>query len=367
MRVEQVVARKLGAARRARNARTRHGAPRPRARARSADAPALACPSFPKSKPPFARASRRVVGRAIARVRRLHPRSRVARCPTRTPALSRPTRRRRRAARQAPAPRASTTEATLHAHFRMTGDWHVGRAPTRAAASRPRRARARRRHARRARRPARARDGRALPRRAPARSRRSAPRRPTRRSTARALARARSRARRGPIKPVLLDQRVVAGLGNIYAAEALWRARIDPRRRRNRDRSGARRAPRRRDPRRRSRAAIAQPGRYATRRAGRRAATCTIARAQPCAVRRTRSRRIVAGGPLDLLLSRAVRRACTRASVHRLEQRALDVARLRNREHLRDGRAAARGARAARCDARCPPRPPRASRGRAAS
>lgn len=37
------------------------------------------------------------------------------------------------------------------------------------------------------------------------------------------------RARRGPIKPVLLDQRVVAGLGNIYAAEALWIARIDPR------------------------------------------------------------------------------------------------------------------------------------------
>jgi formamidopyrimidine-DNA glycosylase len=37
------------------------------------------------------------------------------------------------------------------------------------------------------------------------------------------------RRRRGPIKPVLLDQRVVAGLGNIYAAEALWWARIDPR------------------------------------------------------------------------------------------------------------------------------------------
>ena len=35
--------------------------------------------------------------------------------------------------------------------------------------------------------------------------------------------------RRGPIKPVLLDQRVVAGLGNIYAAEALWHARISPR------------------------------------------------------------------------------------------------------------------------------------------
>jgi formamidopyrimidine-DNA glycosylase len=35
--------------------------------------------------------------------------------------------------------------------------------------------------------------------------------------------------RRIPIKPALLDQRVVAGVGNIYAAEALWLARIDPR------------------------------------------------------------------------------------------------------------------------------------------
>lgn len=36
-------------------------------------------------------------------------------------------------------------------------------------------------------------------------------------------------ARRGPIKPALLDQKLLAGLGNIYAAESLWRARIDPR------------------------------------------------------------------------------------------------------------------------------------------
>ena len=35
--------------------------------------------------------------------------------------------------------------------------------------------------------------------------------------------------RRGPIKPALLDQRIAAGVGNIYAAEALWIARIDPR------------------------------------------------------------------------------------------------------------------------------------------
>lgn len=34
--------------------------------------------------------------------------------------------------------------------------------------------------------------------------------------------------RRAVVKSVLLDQRVVAGLGNIYADEALWRARINP-------------------------------------------------------------------------------------------------------------------------------------------
>jgi len=35
---------------------------------------------------------------------------------------------------------------------------------------------------------------------------------------------------RAPIKNVLLDQRRLAGVGNIYASEALFRARIDPRR-----------------------------------------------------------------------------------------------------------------------------------------
>lgn len=37
------------------------------------------------------------------------------------------------------------------------------------------------------------------------------------------------RGRRGPIKPALMDQKVIAGLGNIYAAEALSLARISPR------------------------------------------------------------------------------------------------------------------------------------------
>ncbi len=34
--------------------------------------------------------------------------------------------------------------------------------------------------------------------------------------------------RTAPVKAVLLDQRVVAGLGNIYADEALWAAKIHP-------------------------------------------------------------------------------------------------------------------------------------------
>lgn len=46
--------------------------------------------------------------------------------------------------------------------------------------------------------------------------------------TATAL-RSRLAGKRGPIKPVLLDQSVVAGVGNIYAAEACWHARISPR------------------------------------------------------------------------------------------------------------------------------------------
>jgi formamidopyrimidine-DNA glycosylase len=45
--------------------------------------------------------------------------------------------------------------------------------------------------------------------------------------TPRALA-ARLRGRRAPVKAALLDQRSLAGMGNIYADEALWRARIHP-------------------------------------------------------------------------------------------------------------------------------------------
>ena len=36
--------------------------------------------------------------------------------------------------------------------------------------------------------------------------------------------------RKTPIKSALLDQSVIAGLGNIYVCEALWRAGVSPRR-----------------------------------------------------------------------------------------------------------------------------------------
>ncbi len=36
--------------------------------------------------------------------------------------------------------------------------------------------------------------------------------------------------KRTPIKAALLDQRVIAGLGNIYVCEALWRAKVSPKR-----------------------------------------------------------------------------------------------------------------------------------------
>src|SRR5690606_23589234 len=39
---------------------------------------------------------------------------------------------------------------------------------------------------------------------------------------------ARSRGRRAPVKAFLMDQRIVVGVGNIYAAEALYAAGISP-------------------------------------------------------------------------------------------------------------------------------------------
>lgn len=39
------------------------------------------------------------------------------------------------------------------------------------------------------------------------------------------------RGKQAPLKAALLDQTLIAGLGNIYVSEALWRARLSPRRR----------------------------------------------------------------------------------------------------------------------------------------
>jgi formamidopyrimidine-DNA glycosylase len=36
--------------------------------------------------------------------------------------------------------------------------------------------------------------------------------------------------RKGPVKPFLMDGQIVVGVGNIYACEALWRARVHPER-----------------------------------------------------------------------------------------------------------------------------------------
>src|SRR5690606_25736481 len=36
------------------------------------------------------------------------------------------------------------------------------------------------------------------------------------------------RGKRTPLKSALLDQRLIAGLGNIYVCEALWRSRLAP-------------------------------------------------------------------------------------------------------------------------------------------
>jgi len=38
------------------------------------------------------------------------------------------------------------------------------------------------------------------------------------------------RGRKAPLKAALMDQRIIAGLGNIYVCEALWRAGLSPRR-----------------------------------------------------------------------------------------------------------------------------------------
>ncbi len=116
--------------------------------------------------------------------------------------------------------------ATLLVHFRLDGDWVV----TRAATALPRHARvtfdlddARR---------ASLTDPRALctvtwhaPGRPPALD--LGPE-PEDRAVTASWLHGRFSTKRGPVKPLLLDQRLLAGIGNIYAQEACWRAAIHP-------------------------------------------------------------------------------------------------------------------------------------------
>ena len=190
-----------------------------------------ACPSCPRSRPSAA-GSRPARG----------PAARARRDPRRPPDAAAGSRGRRRRADRASGSSASTGAASIclfgskagacsSIHLRMTGSLRHAR--TTARADDPYRAcccQARRRIGRRV--PRRA----ALRHVAAARAGRGSSRTSERGSatsrSATAFTAARSRARlagrRAPVKAALLDQRTVAGVGNIYADEALWRARIHP-------------------------------------------------------------------------------------------------------------------------------------------
>lgn len=116
--------------------------------------------------------------------------------------------------------------ATLHVHFKMGGDWEF----TRSTAALPRHARFSLEFVNGVR--ASLTDPRALctvryhaPNAPPALELGPEADDPTLTAT---LLRTAFSAKRGAIKAVLLDQRVLAGVGNIYASEALWRAKLHP-------------------------------------------------------------------------------------------------------------------------------------------
>ena len=183
-------------------------------------------PELPEVEAALASLREHVIGATIARVRLLHPslRRRVSPARLRTVAGARVTRVERRGKHQL---LHLDDGRVLHAHFRMNGDWEViGQGE-----SLPRFARAVMEFA----------DGSSLvlvDSRAlgtldlhvdgSALDLGLGPDAADPGWSADDLAAALAK-RRGPIKPALLDQSLVAGLGNIYAAESLWRARIDPR------------------------------------------------------------------------------------------------------------------------------------------
>jgi formamidopyrimidine-DNA glycosylase len=182
-------------------------------------------PELPEVESAVRRLRRALVGRAIADVKVLHPALRRRLSPARARSL--------RGAAITKVERHGKHQLVhlddgrvLHAHFRMTGDWTIGSTSddlprfARAAISLddgsrvvlddPRALSTLDLHAANV---------------APALGLGPEPSDPalTPASLHAALAK-----RRGTIKPALLDQRLIAGLGNIYAAESLWHARIAP-------------------------------------------------------------------------------------------------------------------------------------------
>ncbi len=185
-------------------------------------------PELPEVESAVQRLRAATVGKTIAKIALLHPALARRISPSRLRSL--------RGARIADVVRRGKHQLvllddgrTLHAHFRMTGDWVLGRESD----ALPRFARASIAFTDGSR--AVLDDPRMLstldlhPRGAPLELG-LGPEPSDQSLTPDALHAALAR-RRGPIKPVMLDQRVIAGLGNIYAAEALWHAKISPRRR----------------------------------------------------------------------------------------------------------------------------------------
>ena len=130
-------------------------------------------------------------------------------------------------------------DAALTIHLKMTGQLFVVPAELAGRSLRPARPRAGRRARAPLPRHPQVRQGRAVrPRsghRRPRRPRSAAPRSSPRSGRSRSIRpsrlrdfRRRLRRRKGRLKPLLLDQSFVAGVGNIYADEALWAARLHP-------------------------------------------------------------------------------------------------------------------------------------------
>ena len=117
--------------------------------------------------------------------------------------------------------------AFLTVHLKMTGQLFVVPASLAAGPVRAARAVARRRTRAAVPRHPQVRAGRAVRRRRRPVRRASGPSRSTRGSRCASSASA-SAGRRARLKPLLVDQAFIAGVGNIYADEALWRSRLHP-------------------------------------------------------------------------------------------------------------------------------------------